>query len=136
MTCPPARPCGTLVFAAALLPSVGLHAAERRVPSLPPAGQQIRLIVDTDAACEIDDLYAIALSVFAPERFDIEGFVAAHFGDASGPDGIEKSFRLVNTVLDKAGLAGKFAYVAVPTRFVTVRFPSRPKVWTSSSNVP
>ena len=86
---------------------VGL-AAERRVPAMPAAGERIRVVIDSDAACEVDDQYAIALALLSPERFEIEGFVAAHFGDAGGPEGIDKSFREIETVLAKAGMKGKF----------------------------
>ncbi|MHB8900015.1 MAG: nucleoside hydrolase [Thermoguttaceae bacterium] len=80
----------------------------RTVPDLPAAGQRIRLVVDSDAACEIDDLYAIALAVTAQDRLVIEGFVAAHFGDTGGPQGIEKSFEQIKTVLQKAGVGDRF----------------------------
>jgi len=80
----------------------------RRIPEIPPPGERIRLILDTDAAAEVDDQYAIALALLSPERFDIEGFVAAHFGDAGGPDGVERSAKEIETVLDKAGMLGKF----------------------------
>jgi purine nucleosidase len=86
----------------------GASAEERLVPRLPDPGERIRLLIDTDAACEIDDLYAIALAVTSPDRFDIEGFVAAHYGDAGGPEGIRRSHELIETVLEKAGLAGRF----------------------------
>jgi inosine-uridine nucleoside N-ribohydrolase len=83
-------------------------AIERRVPQIPPAHEKIRVIIDTDAACEIDDQYAIALAVLSPERFEIEGFVAAHFGDSGGPNGVQDSADVIARVLDKAGLANKF----------------------------
>lgn len=83
-------------------------AADRAVPDFPAAGQKVRLLIDTDAACEIDDLYALALAVTAQDRFEIEGFVAAHFGDAGGPEGIQKSYDKINVILEKAGLAGRF----------------------------
>lgn len=52
--------------------------AERLVPTLPTSGR-LRVLLDTDAANEIDDLYAIALAIRTPDRFTIEGFVATHF---------------------------------------------------------
>lgn len=85
-----------------------LRGAERVVPQFPPGEGKIRVIIDADAANEIDDLYAIALALLSPERFEIEGFVAAHYGDSGGPDGIEKSFKDINTLLEKAGMTGKF----------------------------
>ena len=75
-------------------------------PWPPPAGK-LRVIIDTDAANEIDDQYALALVLGNPERFALEGIVAAHFGDAGGHKGIDKSVEETHRVLDKAGLAGR-----------------------------
>jgi len=75
---------------------------------LPPAGQRIRLLIDSDAACEVDDQYAIALALLSPERFEIEGFVATHFGDTGGPDGTAKSAAEIERVLEAAGQAGQY----------------------------
>ena len=84
----------------------------RDVPELPAAGQRMRLLIDSDAANEIDDLYAIALAVASPERFAIEGFVATHFAaSATGPDGpasTERSYQAIVEVLDAAGLSGRY----------------------------
>ena len=96
------------LYAVLMVVSGTLSAAARMVPEFPRPGARIRLLIDSDAACEIDDLYALALAVTAQDRFDIEGFVAAHFGDAGGPDGIEKSFVIMQTVLEKAGVKGRF----------------------------
>ena len=52
---------------------------DRKVPRIPPKGERIRLLVDSDAKNEIDDQWAIALAILSPERFDIEGFVGATF---------------------------------------------------------
>jgi inosine-uridine nucleoside N-ribohydrolase len=107
------------------------RAAERVVAQLPPPGERIRVLIDTDAACEIDDLYAIALALASSNRFAIEGFVAAHFGDSGGPQGIAKSVTAINTVLEKAGMAGRFPvkrgappfqYSAVPVESEGVDF--------------
>lgn len=86
--------------------------ADRLVPELPPAGERIRLVIDSDAANEIDDLYAIALAVTSPERFEIEGFVATHFAasaaGADGPASTEKSYQAIKELLEVAGLAGHY----------------------------
>jgi inosine-uridine nucleoside N-ribohydrolase len=83
----------------------------RKVPTIPSKGQRIRVIFDTDAKNEIDDIWALALAVLSTERFKIEGFVAANFDNdrpEAGPGSIEASFKEINTILDKAGLAGKY----------------------------
>jgi len=66
------------------------------------------MIIDADVANEIDDQYAIALALGSPDKIKIEGFVAAHFGDAGGKDGITKSIQELERVLSKAGLSGKY----------------------------
>jgi len=81
---------------------------ERVVPQLPPVGRRIRLLIDSDAACEVDDQYAIALALLSPERFEIEGFVGTHFGDSGGPEGPAKSAAEIQRVLEAAGQAGRF----------------------------
>ena len=90
---------------------------ERLVPIIPPVGQQMRIIIDTDAANEIDDLYAIALALASNDRFKIEGFVATHFAAHSfaGPDSIDESYDVINTLLEKAGLKGQIPVVCVDT---------------------
>ena len=88
----------------------------RRVPKIPPKGERIRVIFDTDARNEIDDVWAIALAILSPERFKIEGFVAANFDNSrpeTGPDSIEASFKEIKIILDKAGLAGNGLFFAV-----------------------
>lgn len=80
----------------------------RILPSLPPINQQLRIVIDSDAANEIDDLYAIALALRAPERFRIEGFVATHFAQWAGRESIQESYDLLNQLLDVAGLAGAY----------------------------
>ena len=68
----------------------------RKVPKIPPKGERLRVIFDTDARNEIDDVWAIALAILSPERFKIEGFVAANFDNSrpeTGPDSIEASFK-------------------------------------------
>jgi inosine-uridine nucleoside N-ribohydrolase len=83
----------------------------RKVPAIPPKGQRIRVIFDSDARNEIDDIWAVALAVLSPERFKIEGFVAANFDNdrpEAGPGSIEASFKEIHAILDKAGLAGKY----------------------------
>lgn len=82
--------------------------SERIVPVIPPADQRMRVLIDSDTACEVDDHYAIALALMAPERFAIEGFVATHWGDWGGPEGTRKSAEDIHTLLSAAGQAGRY----------------------------
>jgi inosine-uridine nucleoside N-ribohydrolase len=84
---------------------------ERVVPEVPPKGKQLRLIIDTDFANEIDDLYAVAFAMVYPERFKIEGLVAANFNNDSpgaGPSSVDESYRLLNEFMDSGGFGGKY----------------------------
>lgn len=82
----------------------------RLIPDIPPKGEIIPLIIDSDVANEIDDLYALVIAFYHPERFHIEGIVATHYA-SGGADGKEKSFTLLHELMEKAGK--KDAY---PTR--------------------
>lgn len=124
---PMTRQCtwGVMLLLFTLL-SVPVSAKKRLVPEIPPSNEQLRVIVDTDAACEIDDLYAIALTVLCPERFKIEGFVAAHYGDSGGPKGLQYSYDLIKEVLEKAGMVGRYPVKmgSHPFRYSKVPEPS------------
>ena len=87
------------------------NATKRVVPVIPGKDKRIRVVFDTDAKNEIDDIWAISLAVLSPERFQLEGFVAANFDNRrpeAGPDSIEASAREIETILAKAGLTGKY----------------------------
>lgn len=87
-----------------------LWAEDRQRPAAPwpPPEGLIRVLIDSDTATEMDDQYAIALALGFPERIKLEGFVAAHFGLSGGAKGIDKSFVEIQTVLEKAGMKGRF----------------------------
>lgn len=85
--------------------------AERIVPRLPEKNKQLRLLIDTDAANEIDDLYALALAFRAPERFCIEGIVATHFAQKAGRETIEHSYRVIQELLEAGNLSGRYRVV-------------------------
>lgn len=87
--------------------STSSNVGERRVPVIPPLGQKLRTIIDSDMATEIDDQWAVVLAILSPERFAIEGFVGANWL-RGGPQGVEKSAQEIETVLSKAGMAGKW----------------------------
>ncbi len=59
--------------------AVSVQSAGRRT-SLPERGDgPLRVVVDTDAANEIDDQFALALALLAPEKLKILGITAAPF---------------------------------------------------------
>ena len=84
---------------------------DRIVPEVPPKGKQLRLIIDTDFANEIDDLYAVAFAMVYPERFKLEAIIAANFNNerqGAGPDSVNESFRLLSRFLASGGFEGRY----------------------------
>lgn len=84
-------------------------------PKIPPKEERMRVIIATDAMNEIDDVWAIALAVLSPERFEIEGFIGGNYDHTSlgvGPKSIELSVKVIDTILNKAGLKGKYPVYA------------------------
>ncbi|OAQ38949.1 hypothetical protein A5893_13000 [Pedobacter psychrophilus] len=82
--------------------------SQKKMPTWPVPNGKLKVIIDTDAANEVDDQWAMALLLGYPERFQIEGFVAAHYGTRGGVKGIQKSYNNILEVLDKAGFKDKF----------------------------
>jgi inosine-uridine nucleoside N-ribohydrolase len=82
-------------------------AGNRKVPKIPAKEKRIRCVIDTDAKNEIDDVWAISLALLCPDRFQIEGFVAANFDNTveeAGPGSVAGSAKVIRTLLQKAGL--------------------------------
>ena len=52
-----------------------------------PDYKKIRVIIDTDAACEADDPFAIVHAILSPKLI-VRGIVAEHF---ARPDSLERS---------------------------------------------
>ena len=61
-----------------------------------PEYKKIRVIVDTDAACEADDPYAIVHALLSPKLI-VKGICAEHFAQ---PDSMERSYDEVMTILE------------------------------------
>jgi purine nucleosidase len=57
-----------------------------RVQRLEPPAAAVRVVVDTDAANEIDDQFALAYAVLSPERLALEAVYAAPFQRPGKPD--------------------------------------------------
>ena len=61
-----------------------------------PDYKKIRVIIDTDAACEADDPFAIAQALMSPKLI-VKGILAEHFRE---PDSTQRSYDEVRTVLE------------------------------------
>ena len=61
-----------------------------------PDEKKIRVIIDTDAACEADDPFAIAQALMSPKLI-VKGILAEHFRET---DSTQRSYDEIQTVLD------------------------------------
>ncbi len=80
-----------------------LRLARLQVPS-----GRLRMVLDTDTYNEVDDQFALAYALHAPERLTVEAIYAAPFHNnrsASPADGMEQSYEEILRLLDKMGRA-------------------------------
>jgi len=85
--------------------------AKKSVPTIPPKGEKLKVIIVSDASNEIDDVWAISLALLYPERFDILGFVGSNYDHTFlgiGPKSVETSVQTIEAILQKAGMEGKY----------------------------
>lgn len=67
-----------------------------------PDSKKIRVIIDTDAACEADDQYAIAHALMT-QKFIVRGITAEHFGTEFEGKSEQKSYEEIKKVLHLMG---------------------------------
>lgn len=60
-----------------------------------PDYKKVRVIIDTDAACEADDPYAIVQGLLSPKLI-VKGIVAEHFNETGS---MERSFEEIKTIV-------------------------------------
>ena len=65
-----------------------------------PDNKKIRVIIDTDAACEADDPFAIVQGLLSPKLI-VRGIIAEHFAQ---PHSIEDSFAEIRTITELMGI--------------------------------
>ena len=65
-----------------------------------PDEKKIRVIVDTDAACEADDPFAIVHALLSPKLI-VEGITAEHFAEEGS---VERSLQEIETILQAMGM--------------------------------
>lgn len=76
-----------------------LRLARLQVPS-----GRLRMVLDTDTYNEVDDQFALAYALHAPERLKVEAIYAAPFHNnrsASPADGMEQSYQEILHLLEK-----------------------------------
>ena len=65
-----------------------------------PDNKKIRVIIDTDAACEADDPFAIVQALLSP-KLVVKGILAEHFNEKGS---VQKSYDEIMTILDAMDL--------------------------------
>lgn len=61
-----------------------------------PDYKKIRVIIDTDAACEADDPFAIVQALLSPKLL-VQGIIAEHF---NAPGSVQESYDEIRTILE------------------------------------
>jgi inosine-uridine nucleoside N-ribohydrolase len=77
-----------------------------RLHQLTPPTGLVPMVLDTDTYNEVDDQFAVAYALLAPERLRVEALYAAPFSNnrSTGPeDGMEKSYEEILRILDRMG---------------------------------
>ncbi len=64
-----------------------------------PEEKRVRVIIDSDAACEADDPFAIAHALMSP-KLAVKAVIAEHF---ARKDSMERSFRAIKKLMDIMG---------------------------------
>lgn len=65
--------------------------------------KRLRVIIDTDAACEADDPFAIVHALLTP-KFIVRGILAEQFGTVRNHDSTEESYQEIRAILDAMNL--------------------------------
>jgi len=76
---------------------------------IPAPSGRVRVVLDTDTYNEIDDQFAVAYAMLAPESMAVEAIYAAPFlnnRSSSAGEGMEKSYEEILRVLDRIGKTG------------------------------
>lgn len=69
-----------------------------------PEGKKIRVLIDTDAACEADDPFAIVHALLTP-KFDVRGILAEQFGTERNAYSTQESYDEIQVILQAMGIS-------------------------------
>ncbi len=75
--------------------------------------KKIRVIVDTDAACEADDHFAIVHALLT-QKFIVKGIIAEQFCGSNKDDSMERSYNEINKLLKLMGMDDVSVYRGLP----------------------
>ena len=98
------RLCFIAVFSTAAAAQIGLE-SRLSIPS-----GRVDIVIDTDAYNEVDDQFAVAYALPAPERLNVEAIYAAPFTNsraATPAEGMEQSYAEIHRILDVLDLSAE-----------------------------
>ena len=81
----------------------------------------LRVVIDTDTFNEVDDQFAVAHALLAPERLSIEALYAAPYFNqrsSSPKDGMEKSYQELHKLLRRLGMPSEGRIYAGSTDYL------------------
>lgn len=87
---------------------------ETRLSRLSPPTGKVRMVLDTDIGCEVDDQFALAYALKSPEKLEVEAVYSAPFsyaGSVSPEEGVEKSYNEILHVLKLLNINKKDGFV-------------------------
>lgn len=67
-----------------------------------PQSKKVRVVIDTDAACEADDPFAIVHALLSP-KLEVRGILAEQFGTVRNQNSTAESYQEIQTILDAMG---------------------------------
>lgn len=71
--------------------------------------KKLRVILDTDAACEADDPFAIVHALLTP-RFYVKGIIAEQFANDGSGESVEQSYEVIQRLLKLMNIADMPVY--------------------------
>ncbi len=75
--------------------------------------KKIRVIIDTDAACEADDQFAVVHALMT-QRFDVRGIISTQFCGINENDSVERSHAEILRILDLMDIDGISVFRGLP----------------------
>jgi inosine-uridine nucleoside N-ribohydrolase len=101
--------------------AAGFAMAAQAATDIPLPSGKVRMVLDTDTYNEIDDQYAVAYALLAPEAMTVEALYAAPYLNSrstSAGEGMEKSYEEIHRVLDRLGKKGTTKVFKGSSRFM------------------
>ena len=99
----------------------------KRLERLQPPTGKVRMVLDTDAACEVDDQFAIVYSLLSPEKINLEAIYLAPYqvrpDSPTLQDTIENSYKEASRLMGMLGRSPENFIYKGATEYLSVGSP-------------